>query len=83
MALAKELGLDLSAHRARSVGDLELGEYDLVLGFERKHVVASVVDAKAKVERTLTLPELLALLHGILRAGPAARAGRAGPVSRN
>ena len=69
VAIAEELGLDLSAHRARSVGDLELGEYDLVLGFERKHVVASVVDAKAKVERTFTLPELLALLHGI--SGPA------------
>ena len=65
VALAEGLGLDLTAHRARSVSELELGAYDLVLGFERKHVVASVVDAKAKIERTFTLPELLGLLRGI------------------
>ncbi len=65
VALAGELGLDLSNHRARSVAGLELGAFDLVLGFERKHVVASVVDAKAKIERTFTRPELLALLDGI------------------
>ena len=78
VALAGELGLDLSNHRARSVAELELGAFDLVLGFERKHVLASVVDAKAKIERTFTLPELLALLDGIpgppLHREPAERA---------
>jgi protein-tyrosine-phosphatase len=68
VAIAEEHGIDLSAHRARSVSELELGEFDLVLGFERKHVVASVVDAKAQIEHTFTLPELL----GLLRASPGA-----------
>ena len=65
VAIAEGLGLDLTTHRARSVSALELASFDLVLGFERKHVVASVVDAKAKIEQTFTLPELLGLLHGI------------------
>ena len=77
VALAEGLGLDLSAHRARSVAELELGAYDLVLGFERKHVVASVVDAKAKIERTFTLPELLGAAARDPGAASAARTGRA------
>ena len=78
VALAEGLGLDLTAHRARSVAELELGAYDLVLGFERKHVVASVVDAKAKIERTFTLPELLGLLRGVPGVAAPTRARRAG-----
>jgi protein-tyrosine-phosphatase len=62
VAIAGELGLDLSDHRAHSIRAGELRGHDLVVGFERKHVVASVVDGGAAVERTFTLPELTALL---------------------
>jgi protein-tyrosine-phosphatase len=68
VTLAEELGLDLASHRARQLGDL--GDLDLVVGFERKHVMAAVVDAGAAIERTFTLPELVELLQG-LSAPPA------------
>jgi protein-tyrosine phosphatase len=62
VTLAEEVGIDLSSHRARRLG--ELSDHDLVLGFERKHVMAAVVDAGAAVERTFTLSELVELLIG-------------------
>ena len=36
-----------------------------MLGFERQHVVHSVVEAHARIERTFTLPELVGLLRGL------------------
>jgi protein-tyrosine-phosphatase len=63
VAIAGELGLDLTSHRASRIGDLS--GYDLVVGFERKHLMAAVVDAGAAVKQTFTLPELVALLDGV------------------
>lgn len=63
VALARELGLDLSAHASRNLAAVELEPFDLVLGFERMHVMASVVEAKARLEHTFTLPELVGLLR--------------------
>ena len=63
--IARAFGLDLSSHRARSIAAVDLGAYDLVLGFERKHLMASVVDANSAIERTFTLPELVELLGRI------------------
>lgn len=63
VALAEELGLDLSSHASRTLASAELGPFDLVLGFERKHVMASVVEAGASLERTFTLPEFVGLLR--------------------
>jgi protein-tyrosine phosphatase len=63
VALAEELGLDLSGHASRTLGSVELKPFDLVLGFERKHVMASVVEARARLERTFTLPEFVGLLR--------------------
>jgi protein-tyrosine-phosphatase len=63
VAIADELGLDLSGHASRNLAKLELEPFDLVLGFEREHVMASVVDAGAQRERTFTLPELVGLLR--------------------
>lgn len=65
IAAADSLGLDLSDHRARSIAGVELGPFDLVLGFERKHVAASVVESGAQPERTFTLPELVELLRAL------------------
>jgi protein-tyrosine-phosphatase len=63
VAIADELGLDLSGHASRNLTRAELEPFDLVLGFEREHVMASVVDAGARRERTFTLPELVRLLR--------------------
>jgi protein-tyrosine-phosphatase len=65
VALAGEMGVDLSGHRARSIAGAELGDFDLVLGFERRHVLASVVDAHARIEQTFTLPDFVALLEAL------------------
>jgi low molecular weight protein-tyrosine phosphatase len=77
VSIAESLGLDLSEHRARSISEVDLRPFDLVLGFERKHVVSSVVDAGAPIERTFTLPELVELLRRIpgppLQTDPAER----------
>jgi low molecular weight protein-tyrosine phosphatase len=53
------LGVDLRGHRARPLAGSDLGAADLVVGFERQHVAAAVVDARAPRERTFTLPELV------------------------
>jgi protein-tyrosine phosphatase len=63
--LGRELGLDLSAHRARALQDEQLGNVDLVIGFERRHVASAVVDGGAPRERTFTIGELAALLRAI------------------
>jgi protein-tyrosine phosphatase len=59
------LGVDLARHRARPVTDSDLADADLVVGFERMHVVTAVVDGRAPRERTFTLPELVGLLSDI------------------
>jgi protein-tyrosine phosphatase len=72
--LAEELGVDLTAHRARTVASEDLSGYDLVVGFERKHVVSSVVEGGAPIERTFTLPELVGLLREVAEPPPGAPA---------
>jgi protein-tyrosine phosphatase len=62
LELAPGLGVDLGAHRARCVRDLDLREADLVLGFELVHVATAVADCGAPRERSFTLPELVELL---------------------
>ena len=58
----RRLGVDLSGHRARSLGRVDLSSADLVLGFEQMHVATAVVDAGAERDRSFTLPELVDLL---------------------
>jgi protein-tyrosine-phosphatase len=62
VAIAQAHGLDLSSHRARGLAQVDLEPFDLVLGFERVHVIASV-GARAPIERTFTLPELVEILR--------------------
>lgn len=57
------LGLDLSKHRSRGLAGEDLSGSDLVIGFERMHVVAAVVEANAPRDRTFTLPEIVELLE--------------------
>jgi protein-tyrosine-phosphatase len=63
LELAPGLGIDLSAHRARCIRDVDLSDADLVLGFERVHLATAVVECAAPRERSFTLPELVALLR--------------------
>jgi protein-tyrosine phosphatase len=63
LAAASRLGLDLSTHRARGIRQAHLADADLVLGFERAHIVTAVADGGAPPERTFTLPELVELLE--------------------
>lgn len=58
---ARGFGLNLTHHRARVLRTGELARTDLVLGFERMHVLTAVVDGKAARDRSFTLPELVAL----------------------
>ena len=74
---AAAFGADLSAHRSASLAGADLEDSDLVLGFERHHLAAAVVDAKARPERTFTLPELVGLL-----ANASGSHSEAGPVQR-
>jgi protein-tyrosine phosphatase len=65
LEVAARYGLDLSDHRARSLAGENLERSDLVLGFERVHVAAAVVDAGAARGRSFTLPEFAGLLASI------------------
>jgi protein-tyrosine phosphatase len=62
---ADRLGVDVSRHRARPLSLQDLATADLVLGFERMHVVAAVVDAKARRDRTFTLPEAVQVVEAM------------------
>ena len=75
--LAQSIGLDLTSHRARDLSTVDLEPFDLVLGFERSHVQAAVVDASAHIERTFTLPELVRLLGEIPEHAP-----QSAPIAR-
>lgn len=63
-------GVDVSRHRSRPLREGSLTDADLVLGFERRHVATAVVKARAPLEHTFTLPELV----GLLEETPAPRA---------
>src|SRR5687767_2826270 len=48
LSACERIGVDLSAHRSRSLKDVGLAETDLVLGFERQHIATAVVEADAE-----------------------------------
>jgi protein-tyrosine phosphatase len=63
--LGMALGVDLASHRSRALEAGVLANADLVVGFERVHVAAAVVDAGAPREASFTLPELVQLLASV------------------
>jgi protein-tyrosine-phosphatase len=65
VASASRFQVDLARHRSRPLAGETLAAVDLVIGFERAHVVAAVVDAAATRERTFTLPEAVTILKRI------------------
>jgi protein-tyrosine phosphatase len=64
------VGLDISDHRARALAAQDLREADLVLGFERHHLTAAVVDGGAPREHVFSLPELVQLIEETRASGP-------------
>jgi hypothetical protein len=65
----------------------ELSDVDLVLGFEKFHLAAAVVDGGAARSRVFTLPELVGLLEDLRHEGTpreriAAAAEVRGPIGR-
>jgi protein-tyrosine phosphatase len=73
----RSLGLDLDGHRATRLGRGELRGADLVLGFERSHVAAAVIEGGAPRERTFTMPEFVALAEeALVEEGPPAERAR-------
>jgi protein-tyrosine-phosphatase len=76
IALAPRYGVDLGTHEARQLRRGELRGVDLVIGFEKFHLAAAVVDGGAERSRAFTLPELAAAFDAL----PAISAGT--PVER-
>lgn len=62
LVAASRLGLDLSHHAARTIWDLDMKTYDLILGFELSHVSAVVVDAGVSPSKVFTLREAVRLM---------------------
>lgn len=67
---ASRWGLDLATHRSRHFSKIDkIADADLVLGFERRHVAAVVVDGGADPNKTFTLLELVRLLEEVPAPG--------------
>lgn len=62
VAAAYKLGLDVTSHRSRYLGDVDLSNFDLVIGLAREHVAAAVIHGEAPQEKVFTLIELVRLL---------------------
>ena len=71
VAIGSSFGVDLSGHQTRALRQVDLEPLDLLVGFEWAHVQAAIVDGRAAIERTFTLPELV----GLLTALPESEAG--------
>jgi protein-tyrosine phosphatase len=56
-------GLSLDSHRAQAIMPGSLADADLVVGFERAHLVTAVMEGSAARERAFTLPEIVELLE--------------------
>ena len=61
--VAGRLGIDLSAHRSRHLEPGALASAGLVVGFERMHLEAAVVEGAAPPDRAFLLTELGSLLE--------------------
>ena len=80
VAVATEAGLDLDSHRSRALSSVDLSDADLVIGFQQDHIASAVVEAKAPIDKTFLLPQLVRLLGTFPQADasdPIERARRA------
>ena len=60
--IAREMDSDITPHRSQVLTEGCLAKADLVIGFERAHVLATVAKGKAANERTFTITEFADLL---------------------
>ena len=60
---ASGFGIDLSRHRARTLGSDDLASSDLAIGFEPSHVAAAVETGGVPAERSFLLAELADVLE--------------------
>jgi protein-tyrosine phosphatase len=65
LPVAERFGLDLSAHRSAPLSGIAPPYPDLILGLERTHAAAAVVEARLPPERVFALMEMVRLLEGI------------------
>ena len=65
LEVGRSVGLDLSGHRSRHLGSVDLASVDLLVGLERSHVAAAVVEAGAPYEKSFTLKEIVRLLQKV------------------
>lgn len=94
--VAATSAIDLSSHRTRWIGEADLQAADLVLGFERSHMAAAVLEAGAPRSKTFLVTELVHLLarngfsnakdpatsvRELVAAADEARAGAAPPTT--
>jgi protein-tyrosine phosphatase len=70
VTVGRSFGVDLSGHQTRCLRLVDLEPLDLVVGFEWAHVQAAIVDGRARIERTFTLPELVGLLRDLPESEP-------------
>lgn len=62
---ASTFGIDLTGHLSKPLSAVDASGFDLVVGFERNHVAAAVVEAGAAADRAFVLPELDRLLRSL------------------
>jgi protein-tyrosine phosphatase len=60
----------IADHRTRWIRDAELADADLVIGFERSHVAAAVLEGGADRSKTFVLGELVELLRAFESSEP-------------
>src|ERR687893_1791 len=65
LEVGRSIGLDLSGHRSRHLMGIDLSDMDLVVGLERSHVAAAVIEANVPYEKVFTFKEIVRLLHGV------------------
>jgi protein-tyrosine phosphatase len=70
ITIGRSFGVDLSGHQTRCLRQVDLEPLDLIVGFEWTHVQAAIVDGRAPIERTFTLPELVGLLRDLPDSEP-------------
>lgn len=77
LQVARAMGIDLTGHLSKSLAHVDPTAFDAVVGFERNHIAAAVVDGGAPHDRAFLLPELVRLLRGGLVVVDRDEVGRA------
>jgi protein-tyrosine phosphatase len=76
--VARSMGVDLTGHLSKSLANVDPTRFDAIVGFERAHIAAAVVDGGAPHDRAFLLPELVRLLGTglVLEGGDATERAR-------